>query len=286
MLQAAPWVAGGALLGLIAAVIAAMRRTSYGPVVVDPLAVPRKAGQILTAAFALQRRRLLTFIAAGLLFVPLAFVTSGLEWVLLRFTPIGALTSFYTDSLGQRVLLIMSLGQAQMSVGYTIVTAITIALIALQNKRESVSLVGALKLVVSRLPELVVARFFALGVSLVLAISIIGLPFAFRAAVRWAYLEQAILLDGLSFREAFRASGRAAATEWWWSFATTLGLTALGIALAPAVGIVLLLAFRSLDLTYVNVVTSAVYVAVSPYVAIALTLVYLNLKARQAQSAN
>ena len=75
-------------------------------------------------------------------------------------------------------------------------------------------------------------------------------------------LEQAILRDGLSFREAFRASSKPAATEWWWSFGTTLELAALGIALAPGVGIVLLLAFRSLDLTYVNFITSAVYVAV------------------------
>ena len=90
------------------------------------------------------------------------------------------------------------------------------------------------------------------------------------------------MLDGLSFREAFKASSRAAQTEWWWSFATTLGLAGLGLALAPAIGIVLLVAFRSLDLTYVNIITSAVYVAVSPYVAIALTLVYMNLKTARA----
>jgi hypothetical protein len=285
-LQAAPWVAGGALLGLLAAVVAAMRRTTYGPVVVDPLAVPRKVGQILTSALALQSRRWLTFIAIGLLFIPLAFVTSGLEWVMLRFTPIGALTSFYTESAGQRVLLIISLGQAQMSIGYALVTTVTVAVIALHQRHESAGLRDAFRLVARRLPELVAARLFSLIVTLVLAVTIIGLPFAFRTAVRWAYLEQAILLDDLSFREAFRASSKAAATEWWWSFGTTLGLAALGIALAPGVGIVLLLAFRSLNLTYVNFVTSAVYVAVTPYVAIALTLVYLNLKARETQSAN
>jgi hypothetical protein len=225
-------------------------------------------------------------VAIGLLFIPFAFITSGLEWVMLQFTPIGALTSFGTESAGQRVLLIISLGQAQMSIGYALVTTLTIAVIALHQRHQPERLRDAFSLVSKRLTELLAARIFALVVTLMLAVTIIGLPFALRFAVRWAYLEQAILLEGASFSGAFRASSKAAETEWWWSFGTTLGLTALGIALAPAVGIVLLLAFRSLDLTYVNFVTSAVYVAVSPYVAIALTLVYLNLKTNEAQSAN
>jgi hypothetical protein len=273
-----PWIIGGAMLGLLAAALAALRRTSYRPVELDPLGLPRRLGQILAAAFTIQVRRWRTFVAIGLLFIPFAFITSGFEWVLLRFSPVGALTSFGTESAGQRILVILALGQAQMSIGYLLVTMLAIAVIALRRRNQPSGLGDATRLTFGHLSELLAARLLALFVTLALAISVIGLPFAFIWTVRWAYLEQAILLDGLSFREAFKASSSAAQTEWWWSFATTLGLSAFGLALAPATGIVLLIVFRSLDLTYVNIITSAVYVAVTPYVAIALTLVYMNLK--------
>jgi hypothetical protein len=96
-LEFVPWIVGGAILGLLAAALAAMRRTTYRPVELNPLALPRRLGQILTAAFVIQVRRWHTFVAIGLLFIPFAFITSGLEWVMLRFTPIGALTSFGTE---------------------------------------------------------------------------------------------------------------------------------------------------------------------------------------------
>jgi hypothetical protein len=169
-----------------------------------------------------------------------------------------------------------------MSIGYLLVTMLTISVIALRRRNQPTGLRDATRLTFSHLSELLAARLLAMLVTLALAVSVIGLPFAFVWTVRWAYLEQAILLDGLSFREAFKASSSAAQTEWWWSFATTLGLASLGLALAPLTGIVLLVAFRSLDLTYVNIITSAVYVAVTPYVAIALTLVYMNLKTARA----
>jgi hypothetical protein len=58
----------------------------------------------------------------------------------------------------------------------------------------------------SRLPHVLLPRFFANLVIGALSFTVVGLPLALRQAVRWAFLEQAVLLDSRSGREALDES--------------------------------------------------------------------------------
>jgi len=59
-----------------------------------------------------------------------------------------------------------------------------------------------------------------------------------------------------------------------------LTFVGLGLGLTPAMSVVLILAYKSVPLLYVNLIASAVYVALVPYVAICLAVVYFDLESR------
>jgi hypothetical protein len=139
--------------------------------------------------------------------------------------------------------------------------------------------------VIRRFAALFFSRLVALLVVMGLAITVIGLPLALRQAVRWAFLEQAVLLDGKEARPAFAESAAAAGADWWWSAGAIVALGLVGLAVAPALGIFLVIFSRSTPVAYVNLIASAVYVALVPYVAIALALVYFDLRSRSTQLA-
>jgi hypothetical protein len=137
--------------------------------------------------------------------------------------------------------------------------------------------------VVTRLPHVAMPRLLAVAGVALLSVTIIGIPLAIRQAVRWTFVEQAVLLDGEPGWRALQRSSAAVTADWWWCVGASVSLGLVGLGAAPALGIVLLLGARELPLIWVNVISSAVYVALAPYVAICLALVYFSLRERQAE---
>jgi hypothetical protein len=68
--------------------------------------------------------------------------------------------------------------------------------------------------------------------------------------------------------------------HWWWCAGSILTLGLLALAAAPGLGVIILLAAKSVPLTYVNIASALVYVCLVPYVAIALALTYFDLRSR------
>lgn len=274
-------VAGAAGLGIVVA----LTRTRYVPIQARPLRARRRIGQILLSALEVYRRRARLFFGIGLVFVPVALLLSVGQWLFLRLSPIEPLVPVPTNNIGQQMVVLFALAELELGPAYALVVAATTAGLASYEAGAPLSVRESFRRVLRCLHLLVPVRLAAIVVIGGLAFTVVGIPVALRQAVRWTFLEQVVLLDGVSGLAAFRASSAAVAADWWWSAAATLALGGLGLVAAPAWGVVLILAFTSLPLFWVNLVTSVVYVALVPYVAICLAMVYFDLKARRSASA-
>jgi hypothetical protein len=118
---------------------------------------------------------------------------------------------------------------------------------------------------------------------LLLAVTIIGIPFAIWKYVQWQFVQQEILFEDKSFREAFRGSSRIVRGHWWRTVRIAGFLWLLSVVPGPVLGFVLI--FTPLSLTWANVVGSVVFALLVPYVATGRTLLYWDLATRQAEAA-
>ena len=108
-----------------------------------------------------------------------------------------------------------------------------------------------------------------------LAISVVGLPWAVRQAVRWYFVPQAVVLDGARGTQALEASARAVAGRWWRTLVASAALTVVGASLGPLLGIGLIV-FSSVPVASVGLISSVVYAATVPLAVIGATLLYAD----------
>jgi hypothetical protein len=94
--------------------------------------------------------------------------------------------------------------------------------------------------------------------------------------VRWAFIEQTVLLGGAGSGKALGASARVVSGRWLWSASLLAGLGTLALTLTPVLGTLLILAMPQ-HMSYVNLAGAVVYACLTPYVAIALALAYFSL---------
>ncbi|MFM9107689.1 MAG: glycerophosphoryl diester phosphodiesterase membrane domain-containing protein [Chloroflexota bacterium] len=114
--------------------------------------------------------------------------------------------------------------------------------------------------------------FLATGL---LLLTIVGIPVAAYMFVRWIFASQAVILDGAKGREAMRLSAEATKGAWLRTALSLPTLTFAGAALAPVIGIVLMV-LLDLPLDITNGIGSLVYLLSQPLAYIALTIMYLG----------
>ncbi len=112
---------------------------------------------------------------------------------------------------------------------------------------------------------------------LLFAITIIGIPWAIQRLIRWYFVQQAVILDDTSAKAALSYSADAVAGRWW----RTLGilLLILFITAMPTIstyGIIILA-----PVVASSIANATVSAAALPFGVTAMTLLYLDLKARQ-----
>jgi hypothetical protein len=101
-----------------------------------------------------------------------------------------------------------------------------------------------------------------------------------RNVVGWAFTAQEICADRYSARAAVRQGPRLVRNNWGRSAALLVLIYVAGLLSGPIVGLVFLL-LTSVDPQTLNLIGSLVYVIVLPYLAIATTLLYFDLKKRR-----
>jgi hypothetical protein len=181
----------------------------------------------------------------------------------------------------QRFAIAVGLGQLQLGIIFALAAAAaTVGLRRLQNGIRP-SVIEAFAEIWRRFPDLVLTRLAAALIVSALALTVIGIPLALIAAVRWAFIEQSVLLDGLRGREAMHRSSRLVGGNWWSSATTLLLLSSLAMTLAPAAGILLMLSLNTTPLLYANLLSAVVFACLVPYLATALALTYFEFRAAE-----
>ena len=117
-----------------------------------------------------------------------------------------------------------------------------------------------------------------LGV-LLLALTVIGLPFALWKLVGWSFVQQEVIFTDKSFRESFRGSSELVRGRWFRTARVILIFYVISIAAGPILTFALI--FTALPLIWINVIGSLVFALLIPFVAIGETFLYFDLSVRE-----
>ena len=96
-------------------------------------------------------------------------------------------------------------------------------------------------------------------------------------------MQQEILFENRSIREAFRGSSRHVRGQWWRTVRVAGFLWLISVVTGPVLGFALI--FTALPLVWIDVLGSVVFALLVPYVAIGRTLLYFDLGAREEKGA-
>ena len=269
-----------AALGLVSGTgLVGLTRTRYLPVRGLPLRSRRRIGQLLLASLEVYRRKALVFLSIGLAVLPLGLLAPEVTWPQDWTLPFSLYRPL--DAEVRHVARALLQVELRFGLAYLVLLWASTAVVSRLERDQSGGAAEALSDMVRRLPQLLLARALAVTGIVVLTLTVVGVPAAVWLAVRWAFVEQAVLLDGRSALRGLRISEVLVSRDWWWSAAAVLGLGFVGLVAASAVGLTAILFLKSMPLAYINLATSIVFVAIVPVVAIAMSLVYFDLQARR-----
>ena len=264
--------------GLAAILVFAFTRTTWSPVV--PLRVARRRtwGQILRAAGRMYRRRARLFLGIGLILIPLGFVISFVQAVVVGgFGLAGVDTT--GESAGALVALVLMIGTTLALLGLGVVQAATAsALVELDAGRE-IGPVQAYRLALRKVRPLLGGLAVAVVVVTVLTATTVLAPVAAWLAVRWSLLAQVIEVEDRPGLAALRRSSELVRGHW--LRVASLAVVGSGLALAagPLLG-ALLIVVTDAPFALLNVVAGVVYALAMPFVALTTSYVYFDARAR------
>jgi hypothetical protein len=249
----------------------------------DPLQTEREGGQILRASSRLYGSNLALFVAMGAIFIPVALITAGIQWVLFHLTGAGSLVAL--DGRGGAVTAFLALVMG--GIGAAMASVFTTAAVAFALRQLDAGLpvrgMDAFHGAVERLGALVGATARQYAAAILLAITVVGLPFAIARYVRWSLFAEACALEDLPAKGSLRRSAELVKGRWWRTFKFSAVVIVLAALSGPLLGVGLLLLTDG-SLNFINVTGALVYTFTVPYAAIALTLYYFDLEARRGAS--
>ena len=248
--------------------------TKWGPVDLERLRARRSFGQLVRAARQLYGRhwRPLVLIAA------VAIVIVGGTNLLARLL---AGSTAVRDASGHSGLdlalsdLIVTLGRP---VASAIVAALVIVLVRDLVGSGKPSFGSAVSGVRDRIWRVVFAQLLATGGVVLLALTVVGLPWAVWKLVGWAFVQQEVLFTDKSIRESLRGSSELVRGRWWHALRPILFFAILSTIAGPILTFALI--FTPLDLIWIDVLGALVFALLIPYVTLGTTLLYFDLEAR------
>ncbi len=236
---------------------------------VPELRARRSYGQIMRSAFRIYRQNWKTLVPLGAIALP---IVGGVQ-----------LLSDYLGDEGTRSSISLTISDLLQGFGRPVASAIVAATVvvfagALAGHR-TLTARGSVDGVRARFWRVVFAQLMATIGVLLLAFSVIGLPFALWKLVGWSFVQQEVLYTDKTLRESFRGSSELVRGRWLHSARTILVLSLVGVILGPALSIVLI--FTPLPLILLNLIGSLVYALLIPYMTLGETMLYFDLEARR-----
>jgi hypothetical protein len=264
---------GAILLGVFLVLLVAVpiALTRWTPVDLTRLRRRRAFGQLVRAARQLYGRHWLTFVAMGLTTIVIVGAIVG----------VAALVSLLTGSLDTGISV--SLPSVGRSLGFAAAAAAVIAFVRDLERGQRTGFVLAYREMFGRFWRLIGGQLLASALVVLLALTVVGIPFAIWKYIGWQFVQQEILFEDRSIREAFRGSSRVVRGHWWRTLRIAGFFWLLSVVAGPVLGFALI--FANLSLTWINIVGSLVFALLSPYVAIGRTLLYFDLQAREEEAA-
>jgi hypothetical protein len=112
---------------------------------------------------------------------------------------------------------------------------------------------------------------------LLFAITIVGIPWAVQRFVRWLFVEQTVVLEGVNTKDALARSANVVIGQWW----QALGLAFVVWLLVVIPNIVGTAAIWGVPVAVGGPIGAIVTAVTTPFLAIGMTLLYFDLKARK-----
>ncbi len=266
-----PTAATLTVVGLALLLVSFVGFTRWRPVDVDRLRRRRALGQILRAARQFYGRHWRVLLPVALAALVLIGATNLLAGMISRTSNSGGsgIHLAWADLLEQFVR----------PVAQALVSAIAIVVAREAMRSREVSFLQALRGVRERFWRVVGAQLLAtLGVFL-LALSVIGLPWALWKLVGWAFVQEEVIFTDKSLRQSFRESSELVRGRWLRSARVILVFYVIGIATGPILTFALI--FTALPLIWINVIGSFVFALLIPFTALGGTFLYFDLSVRE-----
>ena len=270
----AAFIVLASLLGLLAFVVI---KATWTPVAARRVGRRRAWGQILSASASMYVKQPRLFLGLGLLLIPIAVVTTILQWLLL--SGIDLLGSVTGDLAGLFAYVALVVGATLTLLGLALVMAATSCALVELDAGRPVGPTMAYRLALRRIRPLL--RAVAIFVVMWVALTSTGvlIPVALWFAVRWALLAPVAELEDRGGRHALRRSAELVRGRWLrvGSLVVLGGLLAL--VAGPLVGALLIFVSNS-SLVLLNLVAGIVYAIALPFVALVTSYVYFDARTR------
>lgn len=245
----------------------------------------RNLGEVVSDSFAFFTPRLRVFAATVAPAVLLTIIVQLLFYALLPDTSVvesdaatdEEVLQFFKDAIPAFAVLLLSL--PLIWVFYQLTTAAAVAIIRGIAAGDDVSAGDALDAAQDRTRDLLLASLRSTAIIFLLAVTIVGIPWAIKRTVQWSLIIQGIMLDGVGHREALQHSADLVRGNWW----NTLGRLILsGIVIGIPGQIVSSIISSAIPGVIGIIASSSVSFLTLPYPIIATTLIFANLKTKKA----
>jgi hypothetical protein len=265
----------GAVLGLI--VFVAVRAT-WAPTAPLRVARRRSWGQILAASGRMYLGHPPVFLGLGLLLIPIAFVITVLQWLVLRGLDVVGLEPT-GEAAGAAAVVAVIIGTTLALLGLGLVQAATACALVEIDAGRPVTAVSAYRVAFRSIRPLLAGIGLFVLAWLVLTATTFLIPVAIWIAVRWCLLAPAVELEGVSGPDALRRSTQLVKRRWWRT-ASLVGLGAvISLGIGPLLGALLIFVVDA-PLATINLVAGIVYAAALPFVGLVTAYVYFDARAR------
>jgi hypothetical protein len=273
---------GAILLALAVLLIVAVPPflTRWRPVDLSHLRHPWAVGQLLRAAAQLYRKYLRVLLPIGLSALIVIGALDLAQYLIeqihgghdatLRITP-GSLEFQFSGN-------VESLAHP---IGYAMVSGAVVAFLRLREEGERAGVRDCYGAMYQRLWRVVAGQLLAVALVYLMIVTVIGIPFAIYFYIAWQLIQQVILFENRSIRDAFQRSHELVRGHWWLTIRIVALLWLIGLVTGPILGFILI--FLNLSPIMVNAIGSVVFAVLIPFVALGRTLLYLDLTSREAE---
>jgi hypothetical protein len=257
--------------------------TRWRPVDISDLRRRWALGQLLRGARQLYGRywrTMLTIAFAG--FVILGAI-QGLEYLFAEVNNGSKDWAIAVSPGGLDLRWTGTLGGFAHPIGSAIVSGMVVAFMRLLVDGEDHGIAHCWRAMSERLWRVVAGQLLATVLLVLMAITVIGIPFAIYFYIAWQFVQQEILFKNSSIRDALKRSHELVRGNWWRTVRVAGVLWLLGVVTGPVLGFFLI--FANLSAVLVNLIGSVVFALLIPYIAMGRTLLYFDLEVREAEPA-